>query len=109
MDTSTSKPKFQDLYALLGVERNATTKEIESAWRKACHTCHPDKLTQASEEAKAEGAAKFIEYTRAKDTLTDARKRAAHDEEHQQRNKTPLQRYDEAMAEWKRHRYTTGF
>ena len=38
-----NKKPLKDYYAILGVERNATLKEIRKAFRKQAQTLHPDR------------------------------------------------------------------
>ncbi len=61
-----------DLYATLGVSRDATSVEITAAYRRAAKDAHPD-ADGGSEE-------KFHAIALAKRVLTDADKRARYDE-----------------------------
>jgi DnaJ-class molecular chaperone len=61
---------MSDLYATLGVAKNASQDEIKKAYRKLAQTHHPDK---GGDEAK------FKEIQTAYDTLGDEQKRAQHD------------------------------
>jgi DnaJ-class molecular chaperone len=63
----------EDFYKLLGVSRDAKTKEIKKAYRQKSLEYHPDKN-------KAEGAAeKFAEINRAYEVLSDEEKRKVYD------------------------------
>lgn len=64
----------QDFYEILGVDRNASDKEIKSAFRRQAKDCHPDHNPgdQAAEQ-------KFKELNEAYEVLKDEQKRAAYD------------------------------
>jgi curved DNA-binding protein len=66
--------QFQDYYATLGVERDATLDQIKRAFRKLARRYHPD----VSKEADAE--ARFKEVAEAYKALKDPERRAAYDE-----------------------------
>lgn len=59
-----------DLYEILGAGRQATTEEIESAYRRLAHATHPD---------KGGNAALFRLLTEARETLRDPARRASYD------------------------------
>ena len=62
-----------DFYKVLGVSRDATTKEIKKAYRQLSLQYHPDKN-------KEEGAAeKFAEVARAYEVLSDEEKKGIYD------------------------------
>src|SRR5262252_1859021 len=67
--------KEQDLYAILGVGRNATSDEIKKAYRKLARKHHPD-LNPGNKQAEE----RFKEVSVAHDVLTDASKRKLYDE-----------------------------
>jgi len=64
-----------DFYQVLGVGRDASSKEIERAFRAAARRAHPD-LNRGDREAEAR--MKLLNEIR--DTLVDARSRSAYDE-----------------------------
>jgi DnaJ-class molecular chaperone len=63
-----------DPYAILGVPRGASEKDIKSAYRKLAKELHPDRNT-----ANPKATERFSEVTRAYDLLTDKDKRARFD------------------------------
>jgi DnaJ-class molecular chaperone len=63
-----------DPYAILGVSRSATQKEIQAAFRKLAKTYHPDLNPQ-----NAEAEARFKEITAAHEIIGDEDKRARFD------------------------------
>ena len=58
-----------DPYKVLGVDRQATTAEINKKYRKFALQYHPDKYNGDMSEEEVKD--KFNEYTRAKEILTD--------------------------------------
>ena len=62
-----------DFYQTLGVSRDASEKEISSAYRKLARQYHPD-VTGGDRDAEA----RFKEVNTAHDVLSDARKREAY-------------------------------
>ncbi|XP_061600481.1 dnaJ homolog subfamily C member 17 [Cololabis saira] len=63
-----------DLYGLLGIEINATTKQIKKAYRQKALTCHPDKNPDNPKAAEL-----FHQLSQALEVLSDAAARAAYD------------------------------
>ena len=66
---------FQDYYAILGVPRTATQKEIKAAFRKLARKHHPD-LNQNDPAAER----RFKEANEANEVLSDPEKRRLYDE-----------------------------
>ncbi len=66
---------FQDYYAILGVPKTATQKEIKAAFRKAARKHHPD-LNQNDPAAER----RFKEINEANEVLSDPKKRSLYDE-----------------------------
>src|ERR1051326_68669 len=67
--------KEQDLYAILGVGRNATNDDLRKAYRKLARKHHPD-LNPGNKQAEE----RFKEISVAHDVLTDPSKRKLYDE-----------------------------
>ncbi|KAG0215510.1 hypothetical protein BGX28_009558 [Mortierella sp. GBA30] len=64
-------------YATLGVSKNASVQEIQSAFRGLAMKWHPDRFNTPQE--KAVGKKKFQEITAAYSVLRDAKKRKSYD------------------------------
>ena len=80
--------QYKDYYSTLGVKRNASDKEIKSAFRKLARKHHPD-VNPNDKEAEA----RFKEVSEAYEVLSDAEKR---------------KKYDQFGADWERYQQTTG-
>ena len=63
-----------DPYSTLGVARNATEKDIKSAYRKLAKELHPDR-----NKDNPKASERFSEVTKAYDLLSDKDKRARFD------------------------------
>ena len=66
--------EFQDYYAVLGVKRDATEKEIRAAFRKLARKHHPD-VNPGNSEAEE----KFKQINEAYEVLSDSEKRQKYD------------------------------
>lgn len=80
--------EYKDYYKTLGVAKNASEKEIKSAYRKLARKYHPD-VNPGNKEAEA----KFKEINEANAVLTDPEKR---------------KKYDTLGPDWER-RYQQGY
>jgi DnaJ-class molecular chaperone len=80
--------EYKDYYAVLGVPKTATAKEIKAAYRRLARKYHPD---VNKGEAKAE--ARFKEINEANEVLSDPDKR---------------RRYDQLGANWSQFRGVPG-
>ena len=65
---------MKDLYAILGVQRNASKDDIVKAYRKGAQQHHPDR-----NPGDAEAEARFRDIQEAYDILSDPNKRAEYD------------------------------
>lgn len=68
----------EDLYDILGVDRDAGTEQIRRAYRRQAKKSHPDA------SGTAESSERFREVERAYETLRDKRKRSEYDREMRQ-------------------------
>ena len=68
--------KFQDYYKILGLDRNATEKDIRDAYRKLARKHHPDLQPP---EKKEEAEKKFKQIGEAYEVLKDPEKRKKYD------------------------------
>lgn len=68
-----------DLYGVLGVSKNASDKEIKTAYRKLAKTWHPDKFGDKSDEEKKNAEDKFKEISEAYEVLSNKEKRQQYD------------------------------
>jgi len=80
--------EYKDYYKILGVDRNASEKEVRKAYRKLARKCHPD--VNPGDEG-AEG--RFKEINEAHEVLSDSEKR---------------KKYDQLGARWRRWQRAGG-
>ena len=66
-----------DYYETLGLSRDASEKEIKTAYRKVALKYHPDRVEEADKKRATE---KFKEVTEAYEVLSDSQKRAQYDQ-----------------------------
>ena len=66
----------RNFYKILGVKKNASEKELKSAYRKLSLKYHPDKNPENPDEAQK----KFVEIAEAYETLSDPEKRKIYDQ-----------------------------
>jgi curved DNA-binding protein len=75
---------YKDYYAILGVPKNATEKDIKAAYRRLARKWHPDLNPQNKKQSEA----KFKEINEANEVLSDPERR---------------KKYDELGANWKQY------
>lgn len=80
---------YKDYYAVLGVKKDATEKEIKQAYRKLARKYHPD-VNPGNKEAEN----KFKEVSEANEVLSDREKR---------------EKYDRFGADWARYGEQAGY
>lgn len=80
--------EYKDYYQILGVDKNASEKEIKSAYRKLARKHHPDVNPNDSE-----AEARFKEINEAYEVLGNSEKRA---------------KYDQLGADWRRWQQAGG-
>lgn len=68
--------EFKDYYAILGVKKDASEKEIKQAYRRLARKWHPD----VNPDKRKEAEAKFKEINEAYEVLSDPEKRKAYDQ-----------------------------
>lgn len=76
---STSFVCYKDYYSVLGVDRNATQKEIRNKFLELCKLYHPDKVLSGNEKEKESQKVKFQEVSEAYENLSKMDTRSAHD------------------------------
>ncbi|CAJ1953496.1 unnamed protein product [Cylindrotheca closterium] len=71
-----TKKDDDDYYAILGLKKTASSKEIKSKYRKLALKYHPDKV---SEDEKEEAEKMFVKVSEAYSVLSDDEKRGIYD------------------------------
>lgn len=69
----------KDYYGILGIKKNATKKEIESAYRKMMKKWHPDLFASKSKEEQEKANAMSSDINEAHDVLSDEAQRSEYD------------------------------
>lgn len=69
----------ENLYEILGLDKNATEKDIKTAYKKLALKYHPDKCAATTPEEKDANEAEFKKMSRAYDVLSDPEKRLQYD------------------------------
>ena len=70
---------MSNYYEILGVDKNASTEAIKSAYRKLALEWHPDRWVSKGDDKRKEAEEKFKEITEAYETLIDPVKKQAYD------------------------------
>lgn len=73
-------PEDIDLYATLGLTKDAKAEDLKKAYRKLALIYHPDKHANSSESAKEEASAKFQQVGFAYAVLSDETRRKRYDQ-----------------------------
>ena len=55
------KSQRKDLYKVLGVTKSASDHEIKKAYKKMALQCHPDRMTNATDDEKSKAEKRFKE------------------------------------------------
>ena len=69
----------ENYYDILGVDKNASEKDIKKAFRQLSLKWHPDKWVDKSEKEQKEAEEKFKKISEAYSVLSDPDKRANYD------------------------------
>lgn len=77
---SQAKVDPNDYYAVLGLKKSCTAKQIKSKYRKLALQYHPDKFKGNNEEEKEQAEEKFIQISQAYSVLSDEKKRSIYDQ-----------------------------
>jgi curved DNA-binding protein CbpA len=99
---------LKDYYSILGVDRNATKKEIRDAYLKLARDCHPDHMPRESKWVLVNE--RFAEITEAYEVLTTDSRKIPYDRQLKAGVKTVEERDHEAASRVQAERaYANGF
>lgn len=70
---------MKDLYEILGISREASEKDIKTAYRKAALRTHPDRQQGKTDEEKKQAEEEFKEISKAYEILNDPEKKEKYD------------------------------
>merc|ERR1712204_155064 len=73
------KSKRKNYYKILGIEKDATEKEIKKGFRKKAMLWHPDKFATGTDDEKAKAEATFKEIGEAYEVLKDPKLKQRYD------------------------------
>lgn len=73
------KAKRVDYYKILGIDKQATEKDIKKAYRKLALVWHPDRHANSTDDEKVQAEKKFKEIGEAYAILSDPEKRQRFD------------------------------
>jgi len=92
-----------DLWAVLGVARDAEAREVRRAYLRAAKRLHPDRLVQLGlADLKAEANEVFAEIARAHEVLSDPERRRLYEEGEEPATLAEADRIAEAEAAFRR-------
>lgn len=72
---------MKDLYAILGLDSDASSESIKLAYRRLAREAHPDRAGHLGAAAQAQASARMAELNEAYETLSDTRLRKEYDKD----------------------------